>query len=75
MVEANNYYNWLLSYFEAHLKGRVIEVGAGIGTLSRLILRSQDVRELTAVEPAANPFPILLQQIGADGRVKPLRAI
>jgi len=73
MVEAHNYYDWLLSYFGAHLKGRVIEVGAGIGTLSRLILRFQDVRQLTAVEPAANLFPMLLQQIGADGRVKLLK--
>lgn len=72
MVEARNYYDWLLRYFGPYLKGKVVEVGAGIGTFSRLILNSPEVRELIAVEPAENLFPILLQQIGADSRVCPL---
>ena len=31
MAEARNYYRWLLGYFQPHLKGKVIEIGAGIG--------------------------------------------
>lgn len=72
MVEARNYYRWLLEYFEPHLKGKVIEIGAGIGTFSHLILKIQEVRQLVAVEPAANLYPALLQMIGTDARVRPL---
>jgi SAM-dependent methyltransferase len=73
MAEARNYYAWLLSYFGRHLKGSVIEVGAGVGTLSRLILGFQAVRQLAAVEPAENLFPILSQRLGGDRRAKPLK--
>jgi SAM-dependent methyltransferase len=72
MVEARNYYRWLLRYFQPHLKGKVIEIGAGIGTFSRLILNLQDVQQLVAVEPAANLYPLLLQQIGAYARARTL---
>lgn len=72
MVEARNYYRWLLGCFQPHLKGKVIEIGAGIGTFSRLILKLPDVQQLVAVEPAANLYPLLLEQIGTDARGRTL---
>jgi SAM-dependent methyltransferase len=44
-----------------------------MGTLSRLILTFPNVRQLTAIEPAENLFPLLLEQIGSDARVKLLK--
>jgi len=73
MAEARNYQDWILSYICTHLRGKVIEVGAGMGTFSRLILRLPDVTHLTAIEPADNLFSLLLEQVGSDARVKPLK--
>jgi SAM-dependent methyltransferase len=47
-----------------------VEVGAGIGTFSSYLLSLDKVRELTALEPAANLFPHLRRRFSNDGRVK-----
>ncbi|MCP5026224.1 MAG: glycosyltransferase [Actinomycetia bacterium] len=48
--DAGNYANWLGDLISPHVRGRVVEVGAGIGTLTeRIHGRAQ---ELTSVEPA-----------------------
>lgn len=48
---AQNYKKWLLELISPHLRGRVLEVGAGRGTYSREL--RQAGTELTAVEPSA----------------------
>jgi SAM-dependent methyltransferase len=42
---------WLYSKLAGAVRGDVLEVGSGIGNLSRLILRSADTAVLTDVEP------------------------
>jgi SAM-dependent methyltransferase len=59
---AKNYYSWILSEFREVLRGRCLEVGAGIGTVSTLLLE-EDLRQLTCIEPAENLFPILRQRL------------
>jgi SAM-dependent methyltransferase len=48
---AQNYKRWLLDLIGPHLRGRILEVGAGRGTYSRE-LRALGA-ELTAIEPSA----------------------
>lgn len=48
---ARNYRQALLREFAPHLKGAVIEVGAGIGQFSELVAHLPAVKHLLAVEP------------------------
>jgi SAM-dependent methyltransferase len=50
---AANYRKALLSEFSPFLAGDVIEVGAGVGQFSELLLSCSKVRQLTSVEPDA----------------------
>ena len=68
MALAQNYQRWILSQFAPYLGKRVIEVGAGIGTFSRLLLNDCDISELIALEPAENLFPLLRNQLAPFSR-------
>ncbi len=52
-----NYQAWIIDAFRPYLAGEAVEIGAGIGSMSRLI--RPHVVSLDCVEPAANLFPIL----------------
>lgn len=51
--EAKNYRAALLREFQAHLRGNVLEVGAGIGQISAELRHLPGVEHLLAVEPDA----------------------
>jgi SAM-dependent methyltransferase len=72
MDRADNYHRWILDLFRPYLGPRVAEVGAGIGSFSRIILECAAVQELTALEPAANLFPILQDRLHANPRAQAL---
>jgi SAM-dependent methyltransferase len=59
LAGARNYYRWITSRFEPYLGPHVVEVGAGIGTFSEFLLGVSKIERLTAIEPAANTFPLL----------------
>jgi SAM-dependent methyltransferase len=59
------YTSWLLEDFRPHLKGRVIEVGAGIGNISERWIG--DVDEAVLVEPARNLWETLKGRV-AEGK-------
>ena len=50
LEQAVNYRNALLRTFGEHLRGRVLEVGAGIGQLTGSLLQSQAIQQLVSVE-------------------------
>jgi len=50
---ARNYRKALLAEFSPSLSGEVIEVGAGIGQFSQVLLSNPKIRHLTSVEPDA----------------------
>jgi SAM-dependent methyltransferase len=52
LAEIPNYQNWILSHFRPYLRGRVLEVGAGVGSLSALYRASVETSVL--LEPAPN---------------------
>jgi SAM-dependent methyltransferase len=49
--EAENYRRALWKMFAPHLRGRVIEVGAGIGQFTALLRESKQMEYLLAIEP------------------------
>ena len=51
MSFAVNYHRWILSIFEPHLGKRIVEVGAGTGSFSELLLE-QHLNSLSLVEPS-----------------------
>ena len=52
-----NYHDWIIDSFRPWLRGRAMEIGAGIGTISRKLLAY--VEHLDFVEPSANLAPML----------------
>jgi len=69
MAEARNYCRWILDFFTPYLGKRVVEIGAGTGTFSELLLSTGDLSELVLFEPGANLFPLLQRRFGNDPRV------
>ncbi|MDO8502348.1 MAG: class I SAM-dependent methyltransferase [Gemmatimonadaceae bacterium] len=70
LAEAKNYYAWVLKQFEPFLGPTVIEAGAGIGTFSEFLLSVPRIRQLIAIEPAANTFPALQKRFQGNPRVR-----
>lgn len=52
MSVAANYHNWILDIFKPHLGRHLVEVGAGLGSFSELILGRHDCETLSLVEPS-----------------------
>jgi hypothetical protein len=68
--QAKNYRKALVRSFAPHLRGQVLEVGAGIGQLSVDLQRLPGVDRLVAVEPDARFHPQLSSRLPADSIVK-----
>lgn len=62
MAEAVNYCRWIQRYFSPYLGKRVVEIGAGTGTFSELLLKSDGTEELVLFEAANNLFPLLRER-------------
>lgn len=61
------YTNWILEQFSPWLRGRVLEVGAGIGNVAQHYIGRVD--EAVLVEPAQNLYARLQQRVSAHGQV------
>jgi len=72
---AHNYYRAILARFAPFLSGRVLEVGAGVGTFAARVLALPGVEQLVLVEPASNLAPRLHARFGGDGRVEVARHV
>ncbi len=53
LQEAKNYRETLIREFAPYLCGDVIEIGAGIGQMTELLLQNSEIKRLIAVEPEA----------------------
>ena len=62
MSFAVNYHRWILSIFEPHLGSRVVEVGAGTGSFSELLLERR-LETLSLVEPSTAMYEQLCRRI------------
>jgi len=70
MEGARNYNAWLFARCEPYLGGRVLDVGAGIGTFVELAAPGRDV---VAVEPDPAFWPVLAARFGRRSNVKVVR--
>jgi SAM-dependent methyltransferase len=77
MSFARNYHRWILRVFEPHLGKRLVEVGAGAGSFSELLL-ARPFDSLSLVEPSREMYALLtsnLEALRAGERVKPYNAV
>ena len=63
MSLARNYHRWILDLFAPHLGRRVVEVGAGTGSFSELLL-AREPESLTLVEPSRAMHRLLVEHVG-----------
>lgn len=69
---AENYHRWIIGDVQNYLGKRVLEVGSGSGSFSKLLLET-DLEFLLAIEPSGAMFEQLKAEIGrdpSDGRVQ-----
>ena len=68
MSFAPKYHQWILDEFGPYLGQTVVEVGAGVGNLTTMLLQTE-LSHLYAFEPAANLFPSLKAKMEGLSRV------
>jgi SAM-dependent methyltransferase len=69
MSFAVNYHRWIIDEFEPYLGETIAEVGAGIGSVSRLLLGKR-IKRLFAFEPSHNMYPLLEEELRQEERAK-----
>jgi SAM-dependent methyltransferase len=67
LAETFHYQEWIADQFYPYLHGRIMEIGAGIGTMAKRWLAHAD--DLHLVEPAKNLFPVLRENFRACSNV------
>ena len=67
MSSAEHYRRWIVDAFAPYLGRDVAEVGAGIGSNSKLVL-AYPIERLTAFEPSDNMFPLLARALDGNAR-------
>jgi SAM-dependent methyltransferase len=70
LQEARHYREWILSEMAPHLKGRVLEVGAGIGQITAMVARLGTVETVCGVEPDP-AYRERLRQVLSEDRIFP----
>jgi SAM-dependent methyltransferase len=71
---ARHFFDWVLDEFEPYLHGSVLEVGAGLGTITRLLSDRYPQLSLVALEPAENVFADLSSFAAVTPRVTACQA-
>lgn len=61
MSFAENYHRWIINEFKPYAGKKFVEVGAGSGSVSQLLLELRPDK-FTAVEPSEEMFPLLKQR-------------
>ena len=65
MSEASNYHRWILEIFAPYLGRHLVEVGAGLGSFSELILGQHACETLSLVEPSGEMYQQLSARAGS----------
>jgi 2-polyprenyl-3-methyl-5-hydroxy-6-metoxy-1,4-benzoquinol methylase len=66
---AKHFFDWVLDEFDPYLHGRLLEVGAGIGTITRKLVDRYPELSIVALEPAENVFADLESYAALTPRV------
>src|SRR5215467_5267738 len=64
MALATNYRRWIMEFFKPFLGKHILEVGAGAGSFSEMLLLERP-QSLTVLEPSDNLYPSLSQRLAA----------
>lgn len=64
MDGASNYHRWILEIFEPFLGQQLVEVGAGLGSFSGMILKQHSCQKLSLVEPSKDMYEALVTKAG-----------
>lgn len=67
LADTFRYQEWIVDQFRPYLSGRIMEVGAGVGTMAKKWLAYAE--ELHLVEPTNNLFPILQKNFDSNPKV------
>jgi SAM-dependent methyltransferase len=70
---ADHFFDWALEEFRPYLHGRVLEVGAGMGTITRRLVELDPELSIVALDPAANVFGDLASFAALTPRVTAAR--
>ena len=73
LAQANRFFGWIADELKPHLGHRILEVGAGIGTIATKMAERKPASEITAIEPAENLFDELRAATEGLPRVTPLQ--
>src|SRR5262245_31800310 len=68
LAEMPNYYGWMFETFAPYVRGRVVEYGAGTGTVSARLAALGE--SLVAVEPSPNLARHLSARFASDPKVQ-----
>lgn len=68
MSFAYNYQKWIIDEFEPYFGRNVVEVGAGVGNFSSMLLKT-NLHHLYAFEPASNLYLSLCKRMKGQSRV------
>lgn len=63
MSAASNYHRWILEIFKPYLGAHLVEVGAGLGSFSELILSQHVCKTLSLVEPSDSMYERLAAHV------------
>jgi SAM-dependent methyltransferase len=66
---AHHFFDWVLDQFDPYLAGRMLEVGAGAGTITRKLAERYPDCRLVALEPAGNVAGALTAYAALSDRV------
>ena len=70
LESANNYYSWIASLMQSKMTGRVLELGAGTGTFTKVLARTAS--SVDALEPSSRSFSELCTATSGLRNVTPL---
>ncbi len=73
LAQANHFFGWIADELVPHLGHRILEVGAGIGTIATKVAERKPASEITAIEPAENLFEELESNTARLRNVTPLQ--
>lgn len=74
MSSADNYRRWIVARLAPYLGKKVAEVGAGIGSITRVMLE-QPIERLVAFEPSSNMFPQLAAAVRSEPRASAVHGL
>jgi SAM-dependent methyltransferase len=74
LAASKHFFDWVLDEFRAYLKGEVLEVGAGTGTITRRLVEAFADISVVALEPADNMFSSLQPYAALTERVTAKKA-